>query len=333
LPQVIDVHNSFYPKIWIDYLQKRTKSPILKSNGSLPMTFYVDGVIEAHIERIGHYDPDARIKDMDEAGISTQMISMSVPSVELLDKRDGIVWAKRINDYYAEVCEKYRGRFYFNATLPYQDVEASLEELDRAYRKLGAKGILMFSNLKGKPISSPEFEAIFSKAAEYDLPIFVHPSSPLSREMMAIHHLPAALYGFTLDTSTAIMSLIWTGVFEKYPELKIVHSHLGGIVPYSIGRVDGCWNSYHHEYGLELKKLPSEYYKNQVWIDSISYFVPAMKCALEYMGADHICLGTDYAHKIGNLEKAIDWVHKFGASKKDTERILGGNAAKLYKLE
>mgnify|MGYP005859978315 CR=1 FL=1 len=129
------------------------------------------------------------------------------------------------------------------------------------------------------------------------------------------------------------MSLIWQGVLEKHPKLKIIHAHLGAFVPYTVGRLNDCWENFCGELGLKLKKLPSEYYQSQVYIDTVSYFVPAMKCAHEFMGTDHILLGTDYAHVIGNLENAIDWVKKFGLSKKDTDKILGGNAAKLFNLE
>lgn len=332
MASVIDIHTTLYPAIWLEYLEERKSWPLMKRVGPSAMTIYVNDYAVGHIERPGHYDPEARINDMDKAGIDTQIVALTIPGVELIDRREGVEWAKRINDYFAEITKKYPGRFYAYAALPYQDIDASLREIDRAYKELGLKGIKMFSNINGKPISSPEFLPIYAKAQEYDLPVFVHPTAPLTLEIMKAHKVSAALYGYLFDTTIAVMSLIWQGVLEKYPRLKIIHGHLGGFVPYTVGRLNDSWRSFSQELGLKLQKLPSEYYQSQVYVDTISYFEPAMKCCLEFMGADHILLGTDYAHSIGNLENAIEWVNKFGLPQNEREKILGGNAARLFKL-
>jgi aminocarboxymuconate-semialdehyde decarboxylase len=331
--RVIDIHSSFYPIPWLEYLEKRTESPVVKRVSPSNFVFYVEGSSRGRIDNPGHYEAEARIKDMDAGGINTQIFALSIPSVELLNADEGIAWAKKINDYFAEVCQQYPGRFYFHCTLPYQDIDASVKELERAYTKLGCKGIQMFSNINSKPISDPEFHVIYEMAEKFDIPVFVHPASPFTLKVMELHHIPAAIYGFTLDTSIAVMSLIWRGVIQKYPKIKIVHSHLGGVVPYNMGRMNDCWDSFHKDYGYQLDRHPMEYYKDNVWVDSISYWEPAMKCCLELMGPDHMCLGTDYAHRLGNLPEAIDWVKRLGLNKKDTDKILGENAARIYHLE
>lgn len=331
--KTIDVHNHLYPKEWMDYLERNTHSPRMERTGPTSMIFYVQDYAVAHVDKPGHYDPEARIRDMDEAGIDTQILSLTIPSVELIDTDEGVTWASKINDYFADVCQKYSGRLHANATLPYQDVDAAVKELERAYKELGVKGITLFSNINGKPIASPEFYPIYAKAEEYGLPIFIHPAAPLTLEIMRAHKISVALYGYIFDTTIAVMSLIWQGVLEKYPGLNIIHSHLGGVIPYTAGRIEDCWRSFSGELGLELAKPPSEYYKSQVYADTISYFLPAMKCCLDFVGAEHICLGSDYAHRIGNLEHAIDWVKQLCLSEEDTNKILGGNAARLYRLE
>ena len=333
MAKTIDVHNHLYPKEWMDYIEKRIQWPRMERTGPTSMIFYVQDYPVAHVDKPGHYDPEARIKDMNEAGIDTQILSLTIPSVELINADEGVIWARRVNDYFAEVCQKYPGRFYANATLPYQDVDAAVKELERAHKELGVKGITLFSNINGKPIASPEFYPIYAKAEEYGLPIFIHPAVPLTLEIMRAHKISVALYGYIFDTTIAVMSLIWQGVLEKYPRLNIIHSHLGGVVPYTAGRLEDCWRSFSHELGLELAKTPSEYYKSQVYTDTISYFSPAMRCCLDFVGPDHICLGSDYAHRIGNLENSIDWVRELGLPEEDANKILGGNAAKIYKLE
>lgn len=170
---------------------------------------------------------------------------------------------KKINDYYADVCHKYPGRFYAYATLPYQDVDEAVKELDRAYIDLGVKGITIFSNINGKPIASPEFYPIYAKAEEHDLPIFIHPATPLTAEAMKKVKIPLGIFGFTLDTTMAVTSLIFQGVLDKFPQLKIIHAHLGGVFPYLVRRIDGGFELYSKEWGLNLAEAPSKYYKRQ----------------------------------------------------------------------
>lgn len=335
MAKTIDIHTGIYPKEWMEYLEKRTESPRMERTGPTSLIFYVKDYPVAHADKRQH-DPEVRINDMDDAGIDTQILALDIPSVELIDAHEGVIWARRINDSLAEVCQQYPGRFYANATLPYQDVNAAIEELERAYKKLGLKGIMLFSNINGKPVASPEFYPIYAKAEEYGLPILLHPAAPLTLEIMKTHRIPAAVFGYTFDTTIAIMSLIWQGILEKYPRLVILHSHLGGVVPYLIGRIDNWWCSYPDELNLKLSKIPSEYYKSQVYTDTISNFLPAMKCCLDFIGPEHICLGSDYGHRAdlkSTIVRSKNLVRNLGLSEEDTNKILGGNAARIYKLE
>ena len=109
MPRTIDVHNHLYPKEWLDYLETRTESPRVERKGS-SILLYAHDVVSAHIYSPGHYDPEARIKDLDRCGIDTQVISLTLPSVEELPAEEGVKWARIINDYFAEVCRKYPGR-------------------------------------------------------------------------------------------------------------------------------------------------------------------------------------------------------------------------------
>ena len=331
--KTIDVHNHLYPKTWIDYIEKKGGSLKLERKSPGNFTFYYNGQLIATITKPGHYDPVSRIEDLDKYGIDVQIISMTTPSVELVPKKEGIIWAKKINDYIASVCQKYPSRFYAFATLPYQDVDESLVELERAYHDLKVKGIIIFSNINGQSISSKKYYPIYELAQKFNLPIIVHPAPPLTTEAMIINKLPLPLFGYTLDTTMAVVSLIFQGVFEKFPKLKIIHSHLGGVVPYLAQRMEDSYRSYSKEYNYRLPLSPSEYYKRQVYCDSISFHLPAMKCCLEFMGAEHILLGTDYAHPIGNLEQAVAYIRKLGLTQKDVDMILSQNAIKLFNLK
>ncbi len=249
----------------------------------------------------------------------------------------GLRGQKRLMTITREVCHKYPGRFYAYATLSYQDVEEACKELDRAYRELGVKGISMFSHVNGKPIHSPEFHPIYAKAEEYGLPIFIHPAIPLTFEIMKQYKTAAGIYGYPLDTTLAVMGLIFEGVLEKFPDLNVIHPHLGGVVPYLVWRMEKAWQ-HHFDTSLlpssdRLPKTPSEYYKQQVYADSVSSYLPAMRCCLDFVGPRHLCLGTDYAHGPADWNNAISIVREMNLSEEDTDDILGGNASRIFKLE
>jgi len=130
-----------------------------------------------------------------------------------------------------------------------------------------------------------------------------------------------------------VTSLIYQGVFEKYPGLKVHHCHLGGMAPYMMGRVDNAFRRFAEEWGIELPKAPSEYYKNQVYVDTLSLHVPAMKCALEFLGADHLLFGTDYPHRAsGTPEENFDALERMGLNEVEKAKIFGENAVKLFNL-
>ena len=338
--RTVDVHNHLYPKMWMDFLEKRTDSPRMVRTADGTRSFYFGKTIFATIRFAGHYDPAARIEDLDRCGLDCQVLSSTIPSIDFLPPREAADWASRLNDYFAEVCRTYPGRFYAYATLSYQDIDKAQKELERAYKELNAKGVLIFSNINGKPLASPEFHPIYAMAEEYGLPLFVHPTVPLINDVLKqdkhFGGLASAVFGYTLDTSLAVLGLIWNGVLEKFPGLTIIHSHTGGVVPYLSGRMEELWRLQlpsEKTAGFELPHTPSDYYKNQVYPDSVSTFLPAVRCCLEYVGAKHMLLGTDYAHRMGIWDQAVGLIKELGLSEADTDSILGENAAKLFKLD
>ena len=136
--KVIDVHNHLYPKDWMDYLRGRKGPLTMEQTGPTSFAFHYQGMRLATITRPGHYNPEPRIKDLDEYGIDVQMVSMTTPSVELIPAAEGVPWAARINDRLADMCRTYKGRFYAFATLPYQDVSASVKELEAGPQRAGS---------------------------------------------------------------------------------------------------------------------------------------------------------------------------------------------------
>lgn len=163
MQRTVDVHTHWYPKEYLDYLISRGDSEVTyaRHDGGTHYRCYYKGVPVAHIDRAGHYDLDARIKDLDAAGLDTQILSITIPGPETLERDKGIYWAKKNNDALAKAEQDYPGRFFWMASLPYQDPDAACKELERCYQ-MGCKGVQMFSNFNGKPIAAPEFDPIYA---------------------------------------------------------------------------------------------------------------------------------------------------------------------------
>ena len=334
--RVIDIHTHTYTREWIDYMAQRKEEPRFEWTGPTSGVFKVaGGVIAAHVDHAGDYDIETRLADMDKYGIDIQVITHTSPSVAEVSVGESIEWASRINDILAGYCQKYPGRFFFKATMPFQNIEESLKEIDRAYKVLGAKGIQIFSNINGKLASSPEFHPIYERAADYGLSVELHPSNkPLTAGIMKEAGLPLQLYGFTMDTTMAVTSLLYQGVFEKYPSLKVHHCHLGGMAPYMMGRVDNAFRRFAKEWDIKLPKPPSEYYKDQVYVDTLSLHVPAMRCALESVGVEHLLFGTDYPHRAsGTPEENLDALDGMGLTEEEKAKIFEKNAIELFNLK
>lgn len=330
--RIVDVHNHLYPREWLDYIGTELKQICLKRKDE-KVLIYFKGVRIATIERRSHLDPEARIKDMNEKEIDVQILSLTTPSVEVAPRRDGTLWASKLNDYFAEICRKSKGRFYFYAVLPLQDVRASVKELERAKGELEAKGAMIFSNVCGKPIYFQEFYPVFEAASSLGLPILIHPGPPLTTSVLRKIMMPIPLFGFIFDTTIALTGLIYFGVFDKFPQLKIIHPHLGGVFPYLVARINDAYFAYGKEYRFFLEKDPSDYYRDHVYVDAISFHTPAIRCALEYLGPDRLLFGTDYPHPIGGIERAIKSIESAVREEWKKAKIFYENAINLFGLK
>jgi aminocarboxymuconate-semialdehyde decarboxylase len=335
--RTVDVHSHWYPKEYMDYLLSRgsKESPSCVHDGGTHYRMWYEGVCVAHIDRAGHYELDARIKDLDAGGLDTQLLSVTIPGPESLEPDKGVYWAKKCNDALAKATQDYPGRFYFLASLPYQVPDEACKELERC-REMGCVGIQCFSNFNFEPIFLEKFHGIYEIANKYELPMLMHPAVPLIKDVLDKMRLPYQLWGFTLDTSMAVMSLIFQGVMAKFPNLRIVHGHLGGMVPYFVRRLQDSYKGYGKEWGVVLDESPDITYKTKVFPDTTSFYLPAMKCCLEWVGPEKMCIGTDYAHRVGDPEGAIksvkDLGEQAGLTQDQIDMILGKNLETLFKL-
>ena len=324
---IIDFHSHFYPKGYIDELKRgKGYASITKDERDRMLINYTGDyniVVGPHVELV------ERINAMDRHSYDMQVLTLTTPGVERESSERGIKLARLTNDGFAEISEKHSDRFTALATLPLQEPEAAVEELERAVRDLGLRGAMLLSNVNGKPLDADEFEPIFEKAVKLDVPLYIHPTSPINHEAMDDYRLVPIL-GFGVDTSLATLRLVFKGVLKRLPKLKLVATHLGGIYPYLRGRIDTCFKAY-PECKVNIKERPSSYL-NKIWVDSIIYDKDVFMSTYAFIGAEKILLGSDFPHQIGDLELAVERIRRLDIGDDEKEAILGGNALKILKL-
>lgn len=272
---------------------------------------------------------EKRLKDMDEAGIHRQVISLTMPGVDMATPEKAVRLSRIVNDELASISAGDE-RFIGLASLPMLSPLDAAEELERAVKDLGLRGAGIFTNVQGKPLDLKEFWPVYEIASSLGVPLFVHPIAPVNAQIYQDYHLLAVL-GFPFETTHAATRLALSGLLEEIPGLIFVLSHMGGALPYLVGRIDDG-NRIYRAYQTEISRPPSEYLK-KMYLDAASFFEPALNCALGFWGAEKIMVGSDYPYGwVGNLRRCTESMEDLNLDEGDTEKILKGNAERILKL-
>ncbi len=274
-------------------------------------------------------DIKQRLEEMDRTGTDMEVISSSSPNCEAFPTQLGIKLARTMNDYIGECVAEHPDRFIGLASLPLQDTEAALTELDRAHG-LGLKGIIVFSNIEGKPVDREEHWPVYERAEKLGLPIFLHPAQPTNLEMLSEFSLWGPAFGFGVDTALAALRLIMSGVFERYPNTRVVLGHLGETIPFFFGRID--WSFLRAPEAVpRIKRKPSNYFRSNFYVDTSGVFnEPSLMCTWETLGHDRVIYGSDYPFE--DMTKSKEFVTKSRISESDQEKIFWENTATLFHL-
>jgi predicted TIM-barrel fold metal-dependent hydrolase len=290
------------------------------------------------------YDLDERFREMDQFGDYKQVVSLPNPPIEdFATGGQGLMLARVANDAMAELCQKHPDRFAgFVAALSLTDVMGSVAEAKRAINDLGAAGVQIFSPLAGRPLDEPAFEPLFAAMAQMDRPIWLHPARTASMPDFAAEQKSRFemwwCFGWPYDTSVAMARLVFSGIFDRYPNLHIVTHHLGGMIPYYDGRVGpglqvlGARTS-DEDYSRILPglKRPHMDYFHDFYADTAMFggSIGAIRCGLDFFGADKVVFATDTP--LGPIKPAIDVLRQLDISDTDKRKIFTGNAEKLLK--
>jgi predicted TIM-barrel fold metal-dependent hydrolase len=296
-------------------------------------------------------DLDERFRIMDKFGDYAQILCLGAPPIEVYGPPPlSTEMAKIANDGMAELVTKYPKRFPgFIASLPMNDPEGLLAEARRAVKDLGAVGVQIFTNVLGRPLDKPETMPLFDLMAELDLPIWLHPARgadfPDYKSETKSHYEIWWTFGWPYETSAAMAHLVFAGLFDKHPNIKIITHHMGAMIPYFEGRVGPGWDQLGSrtsdvDYTLllkQLKKRPVDYFKMFYADTAVFGSMPATNCGLAFFGADKILFASDspFDPEKGSayIRWTIDIIDKLDITPAERAAIYEGNARKLLKLK
>jgi predicted TIM-barrel fold metal-dependent hydrolase len=331
---IIDVFNHFMPQAYLDRLAKLAP----------------DHIAVTGFPRLKPLvDVDARRRLLDQFDDLRQVICLANPPLELVaTPAQSPELARVANDALAEVCRSHPDRFPgFVASLPMNNVEASLIEIDRAITQLGACGIQVFTNVAGKPLSAPEYRPIFQKMVAHDLPVWVHPMrgpqfADYASEQASEHEIWFS-FGWPYETTACMTRLIYSGIFDELPTLKIISHHMGGMIPYFAGKIKLGFrqiffgttddNPVARESGL--KKPPLDYFK-MLYADTALGEVAPTQCGHAFFGTASCLFATDAPFDAEQgyrlIANTLHAVEALDITKAEKEEIFSGNAKQLLRL-
>ncbi|MGC6428498.1 MAG: amidohydrolase family protein [Flavobacteriales bacterium] len=246
------------------------------------------------------WDPKKRIEECNHQNVNVQVLS-TVPVMFSYWTRaqHGLEISKFLNDDIANVVSNHPKKFVGLGNLPMQDTKLALKELERC-KSIGMKGIQIGSHINDLNLDHPSFFPVFEACQDLEMSIFVHPWWWMAKEKMEKYWLPW-LVGMPMETSLAICSMIFSGVFERLPNLKVAFAHGGGAFPATIGRIEHGFNVRPDLVAIDNKKNPRDYL-GQFWLDSLVHDPKMLEYIVELVGEDKVALGTDYPFPLGELE-------------------------------
>src|SRR5215210_6254400 len=334
----IDIFNHVLPQAYLELVKQHSKEPgMVKRMSNLRMLWD----IEHRVQMLREKFPDVK-----------QVLTLGLPSPELLGGPDkSPEFARVANDGMAEMCRKWPNEFPgFVASLPMNHPTAALAEMDRAIDELGAKGIQIISSVAGRPLDEPEFFPVFERITNHhDRPIWMHPARPASRadyagETKSKYEIWQVL-GWPMETSVAMARIVFSGLLQRLPKMRIITHHCGGMIPYFAGRAETLWaqlgsRSAEGDEADVLKKLgkpPIEYFKMFYGDTVLGGAAAPLACGLAFFGADHVVFASDCPFDPEGgpmfIREGINSIESLDLPEGDKRRIYFGNALKLLRME
>jgi hypothetical protein len=279
---------------------------------------------------------DGRIAEMDASGISMQVLSISASPIDRMESSEAQSLARDANDVMAAAVKAHPERFAAFCTLALQDPASAAKELERCVTQLGFRGVMVNGTVNGQFLDDAKFLPFFEAAQALDVPVYLHPAPPTKPVMDAyFSNLPGQLgfflstagWGWHVETGLHSLRLIITGLFDRFPKLKMIIGHMGENLPFSIARSQMVFS----RGALALNKQLGEYFQEHFWLTTSGYFsMPPFLCMMQVVGADHILFSVDYPFSPNTVGRKF--LDSLAVSAEDLEKIAHVNAEKLLKL-
>lgn len=325
---VIDVHTHMLTREYLDFLTEHggPKYECKPTRAGQESIYMLGAPFMTLMPEM--WDYEARIRDMDKAGVDLAIVSLTCPNAYFGDESISVRAATMMNDSMDEQHKARPDRIGWFTSLPWQYADAAVAELERTIA-LGAVGVMVIANIDGMNLTDPAFAPVWQAIDEKELPVLVHPTAPLGTPDMSLDEYGLVPpIGFMIDTTLAVSRMILDGFFDRYPNLKIIASHGGGTLPYLAGRLDRC-----HEMipacSDAIKEKPSTYLE-KIYYDSVVYSAGALNLCLEVAGPNNVLYGSDYPHNIGDMAGCLARVN--GLATDVAARVRDGNAKRIFNL-
>jgi aminocarboxymuconate-semialdehyde decarboxylase len=304
--------------------------------------------VEAKVQdkRPALYDDAMRLRILQEDEELVQVLSITMPPLEeIVPPREAAELARMGNDELAELVQKSPDKVIGAiANLPLNDVDASLKEAERAVKELGFKGIQIYAPIAGKPVSSEEFFPLYALMTKLDLPIWIHPyrnptTSDYRTEPASTNQL-FSIFGWPYETTAAMARLVFAGVFERFPTIKFITHHCGGMVPYFADRLVVHYNNGLERLGTQhfpgLTRPPIDYFRMFYADTALDGGASALRCGLDFFGEDRLLFATDMPYDVENggvsIRQTVQAIESLGLSEPVKKKIYEGNARRLLRL-
>jgi aminocarboxymuconate-semialdehyde decarboxylase len=327
----IDIHTHIIPENMPDWKQKFGYGEFVSLEHHKPCCakMMMDGEFFREIEN-NCWEADQRITECNHQHVNVQVLStIPVMFSYWADPKHTLDMAVYLNDHIADICARYPKRFVGLGTLPMQHTEYAIEELKRC-KEIGLKGVQIGSHVNDMNLNEPELFPIFEAIQDLDMALFVHPWWHSAKKKMPKYWLPW-LVGMPAETSLAICSMIFGGVFERLPNLRVAFAHGGGAFPATLGRIEHGWKVRPDLVAVDNVKNPREY-MGQFWLDSLVHDPKMLEYIVDLVGSKKVCLGTDYPFPLGELEPG-ELIKNSNFSKDIKEDMLNRSALEWLKMD
>ena len=324
---VIDVHTHQLHQDWVDTIAEHGgRYSIGEVMGGQTAVSLDGSPFMTHT--LPMFDLALRIEEMDAAGVDVAIISLTAPSVYWGSESVSSRLATVMNDHWAAAQTAYPDRIRWFASLPWQYPDAALAELQRA-DAAGAVGVFVCANIGASMhLTDPTLDNVWSEIEARDLPVLVHPTTPLGmNEMDMRQYNLVASVGFMFDTTLCVTRMILDGFLDRHPALKLIACHAGGTLPYLAGRLDICFDNM-PACREKISTRPSEYLKNRIYYDTVTFAEEALATCIAVGGPERVLYGSDYPHNIGDMQGCLSRVDALPEDQKHAVR--GANAKRIF---